>query len=167
MPTPHGGLRCAKRPPEGGLLSTSAAAAATDAAGRAAGGGDGVGREELVHGELDLTEHIAGVLLAALLAAAAVLGGDAVVVSGDEQLGIALHADDGELAQGNEHPVQVAVGHQLVAEAGGHRHGDVHTAAVAGAALADIHQLQAQDQRIHRLHYPHQIGKCLDSVHVI
>lgn len=132
----------------GGPFSLPAAAAAG-----AAGGGDGVGREELVYRELDLAEHVAGVLLAVVLAAAAILGGDAVVIGGDEQLGIPLHADDGELAQGDEQPVLVAAGDQLVAEAGGHRHGDIHTATVAGAALADIHQLQAQNQRVHRLHW--------------
>lgn len=88
-----------------------------------------------------------------VLAAAAILGGDAVVIGGDEQLGIPLHADDGELAQGDEQTVLVAAGNQLVAEAGRHRHGDIHTAAVTGTALTDIHQLQVQNQRVHRFHW--------------
>lgn len=131
---------------------SSAAAASADGGGGAAGGGDGVGREKFVHGELDLTEHVAGVLLAGLLAAAAVFSGDPVVISGDEQLGIALHTDDRELAQGDEQTVLIAAGYQLLAEAGGHRHGDIQAAAVAGAALTDVYQLQIQDQRVHGLY---------------
>ena len=129
------------------MLSALAASAG------AAGGGDGIGREKFVHGELDAAEHVTGVLLAVVISAAAVLGGDAVVVDGDEQLGIPLQADDRELAQGDKDPMLVAAGHQLVAEAGGHRRGDIQAAAVAGAALAHIHQLQTEDQGVHRLHH--------------
>ena len=135
---------------EAGIFFSSALAAASAGA---AGGGDGVGREEFVHGELDAAEHVAGVLFTIVVIAAAILGGDAVVVDGDQQLGVPLQTDDGELAQGDEQPVLIAAGHQLVAEAGGHRHGDIHAAAVAGAAFAHIHQLQAEDQRIDGLHH--------------
>ena len=47
-----------------------------------------VGREELIHGELDMAEDLAGVILAA--AAGALLLGHAVVVGGHEQLGVSL-----------------------------------------------------------------------------
>ena len=125
------------------------------------------GREELAHRELDLAEHLAGVLLAGIIAAgaAAILGGDAVVIGGDEKLGIPLYADDGELAQGDKEPVLVAAHHQLIAEAGGHAHGNVRAGAVAGAAVAHIHQLQVEDQRIHRLHHRRRhagAGQALD-----
>ena len=47
----------------------------------------------------------------------------------------------------------VAASHQLISETGGYRHGNIHTAAFAGTALADIHQLQVQDQGVHGLHH--------------
>ena len=91
----------------------------------AAGGGNCIGREELVYGELYLTEHITGILMAAVLAATAILAGDAVVISRNEQLGIPFHADNGELSQGNKQPVHISIGHQLITKAGGYPHWDV------------------------------------------
>lgn len=128
-----------------------------------AGGLAVVGGEELAHGEADLAEQLAGVLLvaAAVTAAVAVLLRHAVVVGGHEQLGVPLQTDDGELAQGDEQAVRVAAGDQLVGEAGAHLGRDLAAGTGAGAALAYVHQLHAQDDGVHRLHYPHQIGKAI------
>lgn len=115
-------------------------------------GGDGVGREKLVDGELDLPEQVAGVLLAFVAVAGALLVGYAVVVHRDQQLGVPFQTDHGELAQGDEQAVDVSAGHQLLGEAGRHRHRDFRAAALPGTALADIHQLHTEDQRVHRLH---------------
>ena len=123
--------------------------------------GQGVGREELLHGELHLAENGAGVLLAAV---GALLAGDAVVVGGDEQLAVPLQPDDGELAQGDVHPLALVGEVQLPGKAGGDGVGDVGAVAAVAAvalALAGVGQLHAQDQRVHRLYYPHQIGKAI------
>ena len=112
-----------------------------------------VGRKKLVHRELHLTEDLTGVLLAALTAAAGtLLIRQAVIIGGDEQLGIPLHADDGELSQGDVQAVDVAPQHQLLREAGADGGGDL-TAAVSRAALAHIHQLHTQNDGVHRLHH--------------
>ena len=119
-----------------------------------------IGREELAHRELDLPEQLAGVLLAAVAAAVAVLLRHAVIVGGHEQLGVPLQADDGELAQGDKQAVHIAASNQLLGEAGAHR-GRNLAAIVVVMALAHLHQLHSQDDGIHRLYYPHQIGKWL------
>ena len=54
--------------------------------------------EELLHREADAAEERAGVILRC--AARAFLVGQAVVIGGDEQLGIPLQTDDAELPQG-------------------------------------------------------------------
>ena len=111
-----------------------------------------VGREELAHRELDLPEQLAGVLLAAVAAAVAVLLRHAVVVGRHEQLGVPLQADDGKLAQGNKQAMHIAAGDQLLREAGAHR-GRNLAAVVVVMALAYLHQLHPQDDGIHRLHH--------------
>ena len=111
-------------------------------------------------GELDLAEELAGVLLAAGTAGALLLR-HAVVVDGHEELGLPLQADDGELAQGDVDPLALAAEVQIAAEAGTDAGGDLGELAVAGAALAHVHQLHAEDDGVHRLYYPHQIGKWL------
>ena len=121
--------------------------------------------EELADRELHLAEYLAGVLAALGALAGALLLRQAVVVGGDEQLGVPLHADDGELAQGDVQAVYVAPHHQLLREAGADGGGDL-AAAVAGAALAHIHQLHAEDDGVHRLFHLHQVGKCLKCVHI-
>ena len=52
---------------------------------------DAVGREELLDGEADATEHGAGVILGG---ANALFFGQAVIIGGDEELGAALKTDD-------------------------------------------------------------------------
>lgn len=121
--------------------------------------GGGVGREELIHRELYLPEDGAGVLLPA---ARALLAGHAVVVGGDEQLALPLQADDGKLAQGDVHPLALARHGQLPGEAAGDGRGDIRrVAAVPDRGIAGVHQLDAQDEGVHRVHYPHQIGKAI------
>lgn len=61
----------------------------------------GAGREEFVYGELDLTEELARIFFAAAADTDAFLSGQAVVVYGNEKLGVTFQADDGELSQGN------------------------------------------------------------------
>ena len=73
-----------------------------------------VGREELTHRELDLPEQLAGVLLTAVAAAVTVLLGHAVVVSGHEQLNVALKSDDRELTEGYEQLIAIVAEHEIV-----------------------------------------------------
>lgn len=138
----------------------------------------GAGREELAHGEPDLPEDLAGIFVAVLVAAGALPGGHTVVVHGDEQLGVPLQPDHGELPQGHIQPPAAAVEGQLTVEAGADARGDlgqlVLRAAPAGGGrrtdrpaggradqVAGVQQLQAQHDGVHRLYYPHQIGKWL------
>ena len=112
-----------------------------------------VGGEELIHGEADTLEELAGVLASAAAAAGAVLVGHAVVEHGHEQLAVPLQADDGELPQGYEGPAVVVAHGQLAAEALAHAGGNLADVAVAAAALAALHQLGVQDDGVHRLHH--------------
>ena len=75
----------------------------------AAGGG------ELLGGEGDAAEQLAGILRAAGIVAA-FLGGDGIVQHRDDQLGVPLQADDGELAQSDIQPPAVRGQHQLIVE---------------------------------------------------
>lgn len=54
--------------------------------------------EEFVYGELYLTEEFARIFFRAATDTDTFLGGQAVVVNGDQKLRVALHTDDGELA---------------------------------------------------------------------
>ena len=109
------------------------------AAAAAALSGD-IGREELVDGELDVAEDLAGIVLAA--AAGALLLRQAVVIDWDQKLGIPLQADDGELAQCYEHSVYIAVYDQILLEDSGNSGWDIQITIVAAVAVTGVHQLQ-------------------------
>ena len=123
-------------------------------------GSGGAGGEELAHGELHMAEDLAGVLLA-VGAAGALLLGHAVVIHRHEQLGVPLQTDDGELAQGDIDPAALAAAAQIAVEAAADAGGHVGQLAVAGAALAHVHQLHVEHDGVHHLYYPHQIGKAI------
>ena len=114
-----------------------------------------VGGEELIHGEADTLEELAGVLAGAAAAAGAVLVGHAVVEHGHEQLAVPLQADDGELPQGDKGAAVVVAHGQLTAEALAHAGGNLADVAVAAAVLAALHQLGVQDDGVHGLHHGH------------
>ena len=82
--------------------------------------GDGIGGEELIHGEFDVAENLTGVILAA--AAGALLVGHAVIIHRHQKLSLALQANDGELTQGDIDPLALAAEAQVAAE---YRVGDV------------------------------------------
>lgn len=122
-----------------------------------AGAAQAVGGEELVNGEADILEQLAGVLAGAA-AAGAVLIGHAVVEHGDQQLGIPLQADDGELAQRDKGPAVLVAHGQLAAEALAYAGGDLAHVAVAAAVLAALHQLGVQDDGVNGLYHCLKIG---------
>ena len=63
----------------------------------------------------DSAENIAGALRAAHIAGfAADLGGDAVVEGRDQQLGVALETDNGELTDGHKQPAAFAGEYQFI-----------------------------------------------------
>lgn len=62
----------------------------------ALGWSNAVGGEELLHGELDLSEDLAGIILITLIGT--LFARDTVIVGGNKQLGVPLQSDDGELA---------------------------------------------------------------------
>lgn len=159
-------------------MRRSAAAAGAGGGGLFFGhAGEGAGREELAHGETDLAEDLAGIFVALLVSAGALAGGHAVVVHGDEQLGVPLQADHGELPQGDVQPAAAAVKGQVTVEAGADAGGDlgqlVLRAAPAGRwrgrtrpartaggraggrtdQIAGIQQLQVQHDGVHGLHH--------------
>lgn len=143
--------------------------------------GQGAGGEEFPHGEADLAEDLAGILVPVLVPAGALPGGHAVVVHGDEQLGVPLQPDHGELPQGHIQPPAAPVKGQVAVEAGADAGGDLRQvvlrAAPAGGRgrrtgiagspgrgaggrageVAGVDELQAQDDGIHRLH--HRLGE--------
>lgn len=114
--------------------------------------GEAVGWEKFVHGELDVAEDLAGVLLAAG-ATGTLLLRHAVVVGRHEELSLPLQADDGELAQGDIDPLVLPAEAQIAAKAGADTGRDLGELAVAGAALAHVHQLHAQDDWIYRFYH--------------
>ena len=99
-------------------------------------------REELLDGEADLGEDLAGVVVAA--AAGAFLLGHAVIVGRDEQLGVALKADDGELAEGDVQPAAGVGGDQRLAEAGEDAGRDVVSVVVAADVAVGVYELEVQ-----------------------
>ena len=108
----------------------------------AGGRGAVAGGEELLDGEADLGEDLAGVVVAA--AAGAFLLGHAVIVGRDEQLGVALKADDGELAEGDVQPAAGVGGDQRLAEAGEDAGRDVVSVVVAADVAVGVYELEVQ-----------------------
>lgn len=134
-----------KEPPWGGslLILESAAGAVAAISGACA-----IGGEELADGEFDLTEDFAGIFGGALLSAGAFFFGHTVVVRGHQQVGIALQADDGELAKRNEKPSLISAEDQVITQGLSNGGGDLCDAAIAGTAVAYVDQLQTQDNGI-------------------
>ena len=114
-------------------------------------GGKAVGREKFVHWELDMAENFTGIVLSTT--ASTLLLRHTIVVYGHQKLGIPLQADNGELSQRHINAFAVIAEAQIAAKAGADTGRNFRELTVAGAALADIHQLHAQYNRIHRLHY--------------
>lgn len=135
------------------------------------------GWEEVVHGELHLAEDFARIIFRAA-GTDALLRGQAVVVYRDQQLGVALQADDRELAQSDIDALSVIAEAEVRAKAGADAGRDIKAVAVTGgtalaagrrtgraagsaggarctggaardAALAGIHQLHAQHHGVH------------------
>ena len=94
-------------------------------------------------------------------AAGALLFRHTIVVGRDEQLGVALKADDGELAQGDVEPAARVRGNERLAEAGKDAGGDVVPVVVAADVAVGVHELEVQGDGVHGLYYPHQIGKAI------
>ena len=104
-------------------------------------------------GELHMTEQLAGVLITGAAVAGALLIGHAVVIDGDQELGIPLQPDEGELAQGHIEPLALAGEVQVAAKAGADAGGHLGEFAVSGAvAVTGVYQLHAQDQGVYGLH---------------
>ena len=98
--------------------------------------------EELLDREADLGEYLAGVVAAA--AAGALLFGDAVVVGRDEQLGIALEADDRELSQRDVEPAHGVAGDKRLAEAVEDAGRYIMPVVVAADGAVGVHELKVQ-----------------------
>ena len=71
---------------------------------------------ELLGGEGDPGEHFAGVFRGGAGGVAAFLGGHGVIENGDDELGVPLQPDDGELAQGHIEPPLGGIHHQFIVE---------------------------------------------------
>ena len=98
-----------------------------------------------------MAEDLAGIVLAA--AAGALLLRHTVVIYRHQELGVPLQTDDRELAQGNIDPLSVIAEAQVAAEAGANARRDFGQFTVAGAALADVHQLHIEHDGVYRLHH--------------
>ena len=105
---------------------------------------------ELLGGEGDPGEHFTGVFRGGAGGVAAFLGGQGVVQDGDDELGVPLQADDGELAQGHIEPPLAGVHHQIPLEKALDGPGDLDHAAFLG--LAGIRHPGAEDHGVQHLH---------------
>ena len=152
-----------------GVIIVAAAAVVVDA-GQGGTLAVAAGGEEGRDGELDLAEHVAGTLVSAGTGGSAVLGGDAVAVAGNPQLGVALHTDDGELTDGDVQAAALTVEDQLTVEAAADEAGQLQAGVVVAAAVADVHHLAGEDHGVDDLHQ--SVGRCglhktltVESVH--
>jgi hypothetical protein len=93
----------------------------------------GAGWEEFVNRELYLAEDFARIVIVVIAGANALLGGQAVIVNWDEQLGVSFQTDDGELTQGYVNALSVMMEAQIRAEAGADAGRNVEAITVAGA----------------------------------
>lgn len=124
----------------------------------AAAGGRGAGfvsaGVEGLHGEIDAAKDVAGALRAADRAGLrAALGGDAVVEGRDEQLGLPLQADDGELADGHKQTAALAGEHQLIIKPAQDALGQLRKLRTRARAGAAVHHAGGQNHGIHHLHH--------------
>ena len=113
---------------------------------------------ELVGGEGDAAEHLAGVLGAAG-GVAAFLCGDAVVHHRYNELGVPLQSDDGELPQRHKQPPAVILQSQILVKHGPDPIRYLHLGAVPHAAVAGLPHPGAEHHGIKHLFYGHQIGR--------
>ena len=108
----------------GGAIAAAAIIRAAAAAGRCAVYTGGAGkqairtltarREKGVDGEVEAREDLARVLLTADTAVRAVAPRQTYVVSGHEQLNVALKSDDRELTEGYEQLIAIVAEHEIV-----------------------------------------------------
>ncbi len=140
-----------------GVIVVAAAAVIVDA-GQSGTLAIAAGREEGRDGEFDLAEHVAGALVGTGTSGGTVLGGDAIAVAGNPQLGIALHANDGELTDGDIQAAALTVEDQLTVKAAADKAGQLQAGVVVAAAVADIHYLAGEDHGIDDLHQG--VGRC-------
>ena len=135
-----------------GAIATGIAAAVISASRRRA-----AGREERVDGEVNFAKDVAGRVFTVAGDGAAVLVGDAVVECGHEKLGVALQADNRELANGDVQAFSFAAENQLIIEAATDGAGKIDQLAVGAAAVADIENLAGQNNGIDNFH--NSLGK--------
>lgn len=114
-------------------------------------------RIELLGREGNSGEYLAGILGAAGIVAA-FLDGDAVVQHGHDKLCIPLQTNNGELAQGDEHPLPISGEHQILIEKpadGGRNLAD----SLSAAAFAPFLYAGTEDHGIQDLHCGHQFDR--------
>ena len=101
-------------------------------------GRERVGREEFIHREFDVAEDFAGIIVVA--AAGALFVRQAVVIDGNEQLGIPLQPDDGKLTKGDKQTLGIPGEAKVTAKASADAGGNLRDFALAAVtAFAQIH----------------------------
>ena len=115
-------------------------------------------RCELGGREGDPAEHLAGVLRTTGIIAT-FLGGDAVIHHRNDQLGIPLQTNDGELAQGHKESSAIRAGAQLLIKHPPDAVGNLKLCRILAAAIAGIPHPGAEHHGIQHLFYGHQIGR--------
>ena len=128
-----------------GLFATAAVIGLASGLAVAALGGELGGREG------DAAEQLAGVLGAARRVAA-LLGGDAVVHDGYDELCVPFQTDDGELPQGHIEPSAVSLQHQVLIEHGFHPVRHLHRT-VSPSALTGFPNPRAEHHGVQSLHH--------------
>ena len=109
-------------------------------------------RGELLGGEGDTAEHLAGILGAAGVGAA-FLFGDSIVHHGYDQLYIPLQPDDGELAQSHIQSPVGAAHHQFFVEKLADSAGNADIDPIRLTALAAFPNLGTEDHGIEDFHH--------------
>lgn len=108
--------------------------------------------EEGADREINTPEEIAGAVVVDTAGCGAVLIRDAVADVGDAKLCVALHADNGELPEGDIEPTLLAGSHKVGIEAACNECGDIHAAAVIAAAVTNINNLACKDDGVNNFH---------------
>ena len=119
-----------------------------------------LGREELIHGELEVLEQRAGVVGIA----GAFFVRHTEVEGGDQQLNIPFQLNDAELPQGNKELTAFAVDRKIVIEAAADLGGDIDGRSVVTASVQD---LAAQHNGIDYFHHCHRQVGALQILNVL
>jgi hypothetical protein len=121
-----------------------------------------IGREKLVDRESDAAEEFAGRILGG---SHALFVRQTEIMAGNDQLGVALQADDGELSQTNIDALFIVLQDQVIIKAIANALGNLEQIAVAADALrvTGFNQLDTEADGVDHLNGRVQLGRCFGA----